>query len=245
MCWIAIADGYMLPSILKKQIDRGTDWLGYIYFDKNGRTNYHKVLIPDGIGKEYHEMLKKIIIEYKTYYTLWVIHHRKASLWHVSFDNVHPMTGDKYLVIQNGTNKEMHRMWILDFLIGEDESDTAALQHYLSRHCKNIREVPNMLAHIFNTIGGIGTVIVIDASGHICFFSDWTRETDINITENNFHNIQNYWTYKRGTKNVGYVLLNHKKEIIEQKWKVRNDAFVQTHYASVSPAPLAKDRLWW
>lgn len=62
------------------------------------------------------------------------------------------MTGDKYLVIQNGTNREMHRMGILDFLITEEESDTAALQHYLSRHCKTIREVPNMLAHIYNTI---------------------------------------------------------------------------------------------
>ena len=207
MCWIIITPNKdEIKNHLKYQEDR---WLDSIWI----------------INKEnIHRAVKANIEWYNSYIdnidnidnSLYLIHHRKATVWDINLDNCHPFMGKNFILIQNGTVKDFHKETGFDM-----EVDSHNLLLYIEKHTKSIKNIPNVLKGFKEKYKeDFGILILADYKWNIIFISDWWRESYIEIEDNKIQLIRNYKRLiKEWYKNIWYIIFDFQWNLIKQEFE--------------------------
>ena len=212
MCWIAIVRGKKrLCDILSNQVDRWLEGMGVITPKVYYRALYTKL-------KHYLSYIKNCIAEDSIY----ILHHRKASLGAICFDNVHPFEGEKFILVQNWTIRNFYKTY-KD--IYRKETDTATLHAYLEEKASCLWDIPIILKELSETHKEDFGIVIIKSriEGKILFYADGSRESyiDINTTSNTINSISNY-DNNSWFENTWYMVLSYKGVILESTFEDLN-----------------------
>jgi len=210
MCGICISTKDKLKETLLNQVDRGLDSLWVINTD-----NYHKLVRPNYKG--YKKFIKNGLND-----TWWVqiMHHRKASIWKINANNAHPFKGEKFYLMQNGTARKFFNKYSL---IYKKETDSECLLSYIENHANTIEDIAGELTKLSDNIWeDFGIVIVICIkTKQILFYSDWARETyiDIDVENNLVNGIFNYIPGKPNWyENIWHLIMDFNFNLISNNY---------------------------
>jgi len=206
MCGICISTKDKLRETLLNQTDRGLDSLWILNIKK-----YHKI-IKDNY-KWYKKFIKKVIKDEG----LTIMHHRKASIWDVNVKNAHPFKWNQFYLMQNWTIRKFYNKYSYLY---KKETDSENLLSYIEENVSSLDKVPVLLKSLSSELHeDMGIIILVDyKTKQILFYTDWSRESYIDIDEKN-NKIRGIFNYKPWTaywyENVGYIILDFEFNIIE------------------------------
>jgi len=195
-----------MKRILAHQDDRWLDSLWIINLTyKTIRKCERKTL------KEYQEAIDNQ--DNKNW--LCIMHHRKASIWAIKIANAHPFWTNKFALIQNGTSKAFMRIHWDKYW---KETDSETMLYYLEEHCKNLMDVIVKLEEITDKIW---IIIMVDTiHKNVLIYSDWERESVIDIQNWLLKNYTNYPDNKyTGFKNKGSIIIDYEWKILYKDLK--------------------------
>jgi len=86
---------------------------------------------------------------------------------------VHPYVGDKFGIVQNGTDHTFHSWGIIEGFDG-DMSDSYMLLQFLEKHADTLEECLVVLEKIQPKVS-FGVIIVTDKHGNFLYYSDGER----------------------------------------------------------------------
>jgi predicted glutamine amidotransferase len=201
MCGIGYCQWDRVREILLLQQDRWLDSVGIHRLDK---WKYFKFVEDD---------IEKYSLEISKINNSWMVllHHRKATIWNITLANAHPFYSSWFCLLQNGTANKFFKLY---WDIFKKETDTECLLAYIVRATKNISEIPLVLERLSKRIWEKFWNILVTNWDTVLFFSDWDRESYIDIANNNVKEIRNYKnTYWYNNK--WYLLFSKNWEIIK------------------------------
>lgn len=171
MCWIAYCKVKDLYKNLSNQKNRWLDSLWIVDFKNK------QILWTIKSSESLYEYYIKDIFEWEDENNMVFMHHRKASVWWVTMDNIHPFVGNKFILSQNGTSKVfMEKYWLVYW----KETDSETLLAYLEDKCNTLEECITELDKITYDI--VWTITIHHKSKTL-FYSDWTRWTYLVIKD--------------------------------------------------------------
>ena len=213
MCWIAIVPSNRIRQVVSNQRDRGLDSVWIITKKRikrlvlNWYTNYkvHLKAISD---------------------SLCIVHHRKATIWNIKLENSHPFTWSMFSLVQNWTMSYFFSLYKDTY---KKETDSETLLCYIEERVDNIFDIPKVLSELLDDIWN---VIITDWK-YILFYSDWARESYIDVTDDRVNSITNYpHNQKIWYVNKWYMILNYNWEIFVDTFYDKNQFyFMDLHYA--------------
>jgi len=210
MCWIAIAQWFKLKEILSNHQDRWLDgvwvWNWWIVY----RASWYSY-------RWYKNFLRK-----KSFQWLSVLHNRQASVWEASLENTHPFVWKKFILAQNWTCKALHRALKETY---KKEVDSHNLLCHLDDECNTISDCAIELERLVKEyISDYFWNIVVISDDKILFYSDWYRESFINIYWNRVVSITNYSPWKKEWyENKWYIIMDLNWLIIKNTFKELNE----------------------
>jgi len=236
VCGIAIANWEELRKILWEQKDRGLDSVWII-------NNWSIFRVTASTYRQYKKYLFK-----KSFKGLTIMHNRKATIWDVNLKNAHPFQWKRFLLAQNGTCRYFH---IAHKSTYNQEVDTYNLLLHLEDECNSLEECKIELDRLVNMYmwDDFWNIIIVDRD-RILFYSDWFRESFININkeENKIISITNYEPWeKEWYKNVWYLIMDREWIILTNWFKKINTHCYYNKYLSNKTTPLSYNNwyYWW
>lgn len=178
MCWIRIVTKDKLRETLYNQQDRWLDWLWVISKDFIYR-----------VYKSDYTWYKKYIKKNIKWEWLFIMHHRKATIGKIWLENVHPFKWKHFYLMQNWTADTFFYNYKTKY---QKETDSETLLHYIEERTSNIYEVPSILEQLSERIVEDLWNIIITNWKTILFYSDWARESYIDIEDNKINWIYSY-----------------------------------------------------
>jgi len=179
--------------------------------------------------KCYYRALYKKLKNYLSYIkncieedSIYILHHRKASVGAICLDNVHPFEGESFILVQNWTIRNFYKAYKNIYW---KETDTETLLSYLEEKASCLNDIPIILKELSETYKEDFWIIIIKSriEDKILFYTDGSRESyiDINTTNNTINGIYNYNTHS-GYENTGHIVLSYKGVILENTFKSFN-----------------------
>lgn len=213
MCWIAIIPRDKIRETLYNQQDRWLDWLWIIW----GGFIYR-------VYKHDYTWYKKYIKKNVKWDWLFLMHHRKATIWKIWLDNVHPFEWKYFYLMQNWTADVFYHNYKWHY---QKETDTETLLHYIEDRTSNINEVPSILEQLSDRIKEDLWNIIIYNWNNFLFYSDWARESYIDISDNKINWIYSYEPLlKKWFSNKWYIIANLKWDVIKNTFEnINKDKF--------------------
>lgn len=213
MCWIAVTRKENILKTLYAQKDRGLDSVWFIDWQ-----NIKKIIYKT--YQEYRTWFKKKINP-KLSNNLIVLHHRKATIWDVNIQNAHPFIWKKFAIVQNWTSKVFHEAYKDVY---KWETDTEKLLHYIETRADFLEEVPEVISSLSKAISDeFWNIILVDYYGRYLFYTDWVRESYIDI-DSEKGILNNIFSYEPNTnkwyEHNWYILFNNLGQIaIDTIWE--------------------------
>lgn len=209
MCWIIVAPKEKLEKILSSQSDR---WLDSVWI-LNSSDYYHKIVKKD--LKWYTNYINSSLEEVDW---LYILHHRKATIWTINLDNAHPFIWTKFALVQNWTAKDFHKAVWETY---KQEVDSHNLLKYIEEKAETIFDIPKVMETFKEEFkDDFWILIITDRNWYILFISDWERESDINIKDDKVISISNYRKWeKEWYKNTWYIVFEYNWTILAQNFK--------------------------
>lgn len=207
MCWIIITPN---KNDIKTHLDYQNDrWLDSIWIIN--KKNIYKAV------KANKEWYNHYIDNIDNINWLYLIHHRKASIWDINLNNTHPFLWKHFIIIQNGTMKKFHKESNFN-----KDVDSHNLLLYIEKNTKSIYNIPKVLKKFKENFKDDYWILVLaDYKWNIIFISDWGRESYIKIEENKIALIRNYKEEKQEWyKNIWYIIFNFDWVIEKQKFEL-------------------------
>lgn len=207
MCWIIISTKPSLSWILSHQKDRGLDSVWVL-----SSENMYKAT-KEGLDW-YNNFIDRIEDDRK----LYILHHRKATIWEINIDNAHPFIWAKYTLVQNWTVRLFNVSGKEDY--GQDV-DSHNLLHLIEDFSNTLEEVPKVMKQFKKVYKDeFGIVILVDKDWRILFISDGARESYIETFEWKVLSISNYETWTiYWYKNSWYILFEFDWTILSSKFE--------------------------
>lgn len=166
--------------------------------------------------------------------TLVLLHHRKASIWDINIPNTHPFFASHFYLMQNWTAKTFFAEHKAKFYWKETDSET--LLGYIETQTQELEQVPKVLEELEeNTFDNFGNIIMMDRWWFILFYSDWHRESYIDIEKNEeqkIDRVKRITSYEPNT-NKGYE--NKGWLIMDREWNVLINTFEKINEKAFKP----------
>lgn len=226
-----------IVNFLKKIEERGIDSLGILSLEQNKRKvmkcmpSVPQSQLNDKLLNDYKNKIEEIS-------SACLIHLRKASIGDKTLRNAHPYIGEKFILSQNGTSRDLHSFFkekaaLENFEINKYwESDSAALLSYIEeRGIKTLEDIVNLLNLIKDDLW---IIFVYDKEeGTALIYSDAERELYVQIEDNKLIRAENYKNEEE--KNFyydWYIIFNFETSvIIKKEWEIIKRHKTQTTFS--------------
>ncbi len=239
----------------KYQTERGLDSIGIVFPDNTVQTALVK---DDNVNflwskKEWAFYYPKETFDNKTslYHRIYndftkdipnstnlLFHHRKSSVGNISLENSHPFKGEKFTLMQNGTDKKMKDWWAIEG-VDANNTDTYCILKFLELHANNLDECVVWLTHL-SDVGIKLWVICVVEGDKILIYTDWDRELYIEKTKDSvefFSSVE--LGSKAKSKCEGYMVIDFKWNILIDEMQKLNELSSAYTYTP------AKETNWW
>lgn len=235
MCGIFYGNRRKCAQVLTAQQDRGLDGVG-LYFPRTG-TVQRFLSTVDSLHKlpSYTAFLNRFANSDNAV----LMHHRKASIGAISAENVHPFVGNRFSLMQNGTNKFIAEVG--DVFGFDTDNDTQILLQIIEEKCDNLLKAAEFLTFLSpkgSYKDSIGAIFLVDNATKEClFFSDATRNTHITTSDggNKIEEIRSIGEGGEKTTNKGYFIFNISTgEVL--KAKIKDEDFNKKSYSAYNTA---------
>lgn len=218
MCWIWIAVWTRLGEILKSQKDR--------WYDSIWVTNWKHIL--KRVFKEFDDYLK-LLDEADWSDKLFLMHHRKATIWDINLNNAHPFKGKYFTLMQNWTSRTFYIRYKMHY---RKETDSENLLCYIERATKKIEDIPSILEKLSKKIDDKFWNIIVTDGKKILFYTDGARESYVNIKWEKVVEITNYKNWLYWYNNNWFIIFDYSWNIFSMDMKDINTKYFYQYYTT-------------